>query len=134
MTLNQNLTICSEPTLKLPPLPSSINCFDSLSITATVGTPSIILTFTPAIENSMKVKLYMTAPQSAGVNFVKCEYRLLTILSSTDLTELDLYSLYIARWPAGFVAGSKIFIKTAQVNRSTGQQGIERAAYCILAD
>lgn len=133
MKLNQNLTICSEATLRLPPVPGSVDVFSSLALAATYSTNSIILTFAPEIESSMKVKLYMTDPQSAGKGFVKTEYRLLAVLDSSNLSGLNLYSLYIARWPSGWSAEKKIFAKAIQVNRSTGQSGIERSCFCIVA-
>jgi len=121
--LNNNLLNVGESAVSIPPVPSEVDAFTSFTFTAAAGTPALSLTFAPAIAAGMAVKLLATAPQSAGKSFVKSEYRQIDVLISSDSSPVNALAAYVAKYGSIGSAGQKIFIKMAQVNTTTGQEG-----------
>lgn len=123
--LNNNLLNIGESALSVPPLPLEVHAFSSLSLAAADATvaESMSLTFAPAIDADHKVKVFATAPQSAGKNFVKSEYRQIAVLDNTDTSPHDLLSAYQARFGSVGQAGNKIFVQVVQVEVNSGQEG-----------
>lgn len=132
--LNNNLLNIGESAISVPPLPTAVDYFTSLSLTAEDGTvaESMSLTFAPAIEADMKVKVFATAPMSAGVNFVKSEYRQIAVLDDGDTSVYDLLAEYQAKFGSTGTAGQKIFVKCVQVETSGGQEGTPLQASAIV--
>lgn len=121
--INNNLRFISESVLTQPPLPSSVPAFDSLSLAVANGADTMTATFSPAIAVTEKVIVSATAPQSAGKNFVKSEYRMITIADSTDLSPKDFMTEYKAKFGSTPAVGTKIFFRLQQVNIATGLSG-----------
>lgn len=124
MRLNENLLIIGETALTTPPVPSSVYAPAAASLAVVTGTPAITLTFSPAIPATDQVKVYATAPQSPGKNFVKSEYRLIAVLDNTDTSPAVITADYVARFGSVGATGQKIFVKMVGVNESTGQEGL----------
>lgn len=129
--LNNNLAIVGQAAISTPPVPSGAGAFSSLSLAVVTGTPAVTLTFSPAIATDMSVKVYATAPLSAGVNFAKAEYRLIGVLTSSDTSPKAITSLYTAKFGSVGSTGQKIFVKCEQVNESTGETGVAVQASAI---
>lgn len=121
--LNNNLLNIGQSVISTPPVPSEVDAFVSMSFTATAGTPSLSITFSAAVSAGMSVKVFATAPQSAGVSFVKSEYRQIAVLTSADTSPYDALTDYTDKFGSIGSAGQKIFIKMVQVNETTGQEG-----------
>lgn len=132
--LNNNLLNIGESAITTPPLPTAVDYFTSLSLAAEDGTvaESMSLTFAPAIAADMKVKVYATPPLSAGVNFVKSEYRQIAVLDNGDTSAYDLLAEYQAKFGSTGSAGQKIFVKCVQVETSGGQTGTPLEASAIV--
>jgi hypothetical protein len=122
--LNNNLLAIGESAIDVPPVPGSVHQFTSASIAVVTGTPAMTLSFAPAIPATDKVKLFATAPLSAGKTFVKSEYRIIEVLDNGDTTGYDMKTAYDAKFGAITENGLKVFVKLVPVNITTGQEGI----------
>jgi hypothetical protein len=132
--LNNNLLNIGESAIVVPPAALSVDSFSSLSFTAEDGTvaQSLSLTFSPAIAVDHSVKVLATPPLSAGVSFVKSEYRQIDVLTSADTSPLNALAAYQAVFGTTGAAGQKIFIKLIQVENSSGIEGIAIQASAIV--
>lgn len=132
--LNNNLLNIGQSAISSPPLPTAVDYFTSLSLAAEDGTvaESLAITFAPAIAADHSVKVFATAPVSAGVNFVKSEYRQIGVLTNADTSPLDYLSEYQAKFGSTGSAGQKIFIRLVQVENSTGIEGTPLEASAVV--
>lgn len=126
--LNNNLNQIGESSVSVPPLPTEVQGFTSLSLANNKTAGTMAVSFAPAINADVKVLVFATAPQSAGKNFVKSEYRLIKVLDSTDLTGVDLVTEYAAKFGAQGAIGTKTFIKFVPIELNTGVPGAELSA------
>lgn len=131
--LNNVLVSVGESSLTTPPLPGSTDAIALGALTYTVGAPSLSQAFTGTIGATNYVKVYATAPQSAGRNFVKSQYRLILVMDSGDSSPMDLLSAYQTKFGSVGAIGQKIFIKFVPVNGLTGQVGTASEASAISA-
>lgn len=129
--LNNNLLICGESQISSPPVPQDVFALTSLSVAVVTGTPAVTLTFAAAIPATDKIKLYATPPLSAGVSFVKSEFRLIDVLTNSDSSPLDVVTEYTARFGSVGSTGQKIFVMMVPVNITSGQEGNALIASCI---
>lgn len=132
-TLNNNLLICGEAALTAPPAPAAVDAFTSISLAMANGAATAVLTYAPAIAADHKVKVYATAGMSAGISFVKSEYRLIDVIATADASPLDIKAAYIAVFGSIPEVGQKVFLKVVQVNTDTGQAGTTLSCSVVLA-
>lgn len=132
--LNNNLVTCGESQITSPPQIVAVDAFTSISLAAEDDTvaESFALTFAPAVAADHLVKVYATAPLSAGINFVQSEYRLIAILPNSDTSPADLLTEYQAVFGSTGEAGQKIFIKCVQVEENSGLAGTQISASAIV--
>lgn len=132
--LNNNLLIIGESAISVPPLPAAVGEVVCDTLTAKDGTvaESLSLTLEGAVPAGTNVKVFATAPQSAGKSFVKSEYRLIGILAPAATSPADLLSDYQAKFGSTGVAGQKIFVKLQAVNSTTGQTGTPSEASALV--
>lgn len=123
--LNNNLITIGGAQISVPPLPSAVGEVVASELSAEDGTvgESLSLTLTAAVPAGTAVKVFATAPQSAGKSFVKSEYRLIDVLDPAEITPVNLLTAYQDKFGSTGQAGQKIFVKTVAVNTTTGQQG-----------
>lgn len=131
--LNNNLVNVGVAAISVPPIPSSVDAFTGFTLAAAAGANTITATFAPAIAADMAVKVFATAPQSAGKSFVKSEYRQIGVIDNGDVSPFALTTLYNAKYGSVGAAGQKIFVKLVQVNNTTGQEGTPIVASAIVA-
>lgn len=129
--LNNNLLTIGEAAIDTPPLVGSVYAPVTLSVAAAAGAGTVAITFTGAIPATDAVKLFATAPVSAGKSFVKSEYRLLAILDNADTSPFAAGTAYVARFGA-MTAGQKVFVQMVGVNITTGQEGQPLSASAIV--
>jgi len=130
--LNNELLITGTAAISTPPVPVGVDAFTSVSVAIAAGAATAVLTYAPAIAADHKVKLFATPGVSAGVSFVKSEYRLIDVIATADASPLDIKAAYIARFGDLPAAGRKVFVKVVQVNTVTGQAGIALTASTIV--
>jgi hypothetical protein len=132
--LNNNLVTCGEAQIADPPQVLAVDAFTSITLTAEDGTvaESLSLAIVPAVEADHLVKVYATPPLSAGISFVKSEYRLIAILPNSQSSPWDGLSDYQAVFGSTGAAGQKIFIKVIQVEETSGIAGIALETSAIV--
>lgn len=132
--LNNNLLNVGESAIASPPQVAQVDAFSSVSLAAEDGTvaESLTLTYAPAIAADHKVKVMATPPLSAGISFVKSEYRQIDVIATADASPLDILAAYQTKFGSTGEAGQKIFVKVAQVNTVSGQEGTPISASAIV--
>lgn len=132
--LNNNLLNIGESQINTPPAVVAVDAFTSLSLSAEDGTvaQSMSLTFASAIAADHKVKVYATPPLSAGVSFVKSEYRQIAVIDDSDTSPYNLLAEYQAVHGSTGTAGQKIFVKCVQVEENSGIAGTPIQASAIV--
>lgn len=119
--LNNNLVNVGQAVLTLPPVPSVVLTVNGVSIAPAAGTGLIPLTLSAATPAGTSMKVFATAPQSAGVSFVKSEYRQIAIVPAATATPFALGASYVAKF-GSWLVGQKIFVRISFVNNVTGQE------------
>lgn len=131
--LNNELLICGIAAIVSPPVPVGVDALTSMSAAFAAGAQTATLTYAPAIAADHSLKIYATPGLSAGVSFVKSEYRLIEVIVAADVSPYAFSAAYIARFGAVPAAGLKVFVKVVQVNNVTGQAGIALTASGVVA-
>lgn len=131
--LNNNLLTIGESAITTAPAVAAVPTMSSMSLAAAAGAQSFGITFAPVIPATVKFKVFATQAVSAGVNFVKSEYRLIGVADSTDTSVLDYSAEYIAKFGAVGAAGGKIFVKLVPVLVASGLEGTAITASAIIA-
>ena len=131
--LNNNLLTTGGVQIDVPPLPSAVGevTLTSIAIAAGAGTMSLVMG--AAVPANTSVKVFATAPVSAGRDFVKSQYRLISILAAAAATPVNLKAAYEAKFGSVGLAGQKVFVKSIAVNNTTGQAGTPSSVSGIVA-
>lgn len=130
--LNNNLVAVGQAQIVTPPLPVGVDYFSELSVAAVAATGVVTVTFSPAIPVGAAVKLFATAPMSAGKSYIKSEFRIIDILTNTDVSPFTATTVYSDKFGAPSEAGQKIAIKAVFVDTATGVEGIASQATVIV--
>jgi hypothetical protein len=131
--LNNNLAQIGVAAISVPPLPSDV---PSVLIGAVTANDSGVVTVATAgaVPAGTAMLVWCTAGVSAGVSFVKSEYRSLKSFAAAAASPHAVSAEYQARFgvPA---AGTRVFAKIEFVNIVTGQKSQSQSASVIsLAD
>ena len=129
--LNRNLLEISEPVITTAPLPAAVQGFLTLDLEANTTLSTLTLTFTPAIDAFTKVIVFATAAQSAGVSFVKAEFRKVVVLDTADVSPFELAASYITKFGALPAIGAKVFVQMKPIDIATGLSGTPIKASAI---
>lgn len=121
--LNNNLASVGEAALNTPPLPSEVANVIAVSLSAAVAVPAMSLVLDGAVPADTAVKVFATAPMSAGKSFVKSEFRQITYLEAAEGTPVNLLADYVAKFGSTGAVGQKIFVKVLPISTVTGQAG-----------
>jgi hypothetical protein len=131
--LNNNLSIIGVAAILVPPLPAAVGVVTVVSLAVAAGAGTMSLVLEGAVPADTKVKVWATAPQSAGKSFVKSEFRLISILAAAAATPVNLKAAYEAKFGSVGLAGQKVFVKVVAVNSTTGQEGTPSQVSGIVA-
>lgn len=111
--------------LLLPPLPSIVPAFVSISAAAAIGAATLTWTQNPAVAGGgIYYLVYRTNIFSAGVNSVKQKYVLVTSITPGNPINVT-YATITSGQPTP-VVGCVIFFKIETYNGATGQKGTTR--------
>ena len=121
--LNQNLLAAGAAQIDDIPTVSDVFAFTSQSLSADTTGGTIDLTFAPAIPVGTSVIVYATPGVSAGINFVKSEFRQIVVLGSGNASPFDATAVYTAVFGALPTVGQKVFFETRPILDSSGQSG-----------
>ena len=130
--LNRNRQEINEALLTEPPAQTEVEGLTDLSVVIDnaeiVLNDRIKITFAPAFPVTQKSILYATAPLSAGVSFVKAEFRKIDVLVDTDLSPVSIGDAYFAVFGIIPPAGTKAFVKLRPIVITAGISGTELRA------
>lgn len=132
ISINRNLQAIGQSVLTSPPIPGSVFNLTTLSIAADASDNSLDLTFTAAIPAGTSVIVEATPPVSAGINFVKSQYRQIAVLTNSDTSPYDASAEYQAKFGSVGSAGQKIFVRMRAVTNATGLTGTPLEASTIV--
>jgi len=121
MALNRIIDTIGGVAITSPPIPAAVTAVDTLSVDADVSDATMVATYTPAIPATQTVAIYATAPQSAGVKFVKNKYRFIEAIVTADASPYDITASYEAKFGTGWkTAGQKVFVKFVPIITLSG--------------
>jgi hypothetical protein len=130
--LNNNLTNVGGTVIPTPLLPAAVSPVSASSLTAVSGTQSMSLVLNAELDDNTAVKVFATAPVSAGKSFVKSQYRQISVLAPEATTPVNLLSAYQDKFGSTGIAGQKIFVKVVAINFTTGQEGTPSSISAIV--
>jgi hypothetical protein len=120
--LNINLALVGVTPLTTPPAAGGVTTVLTLTATEIAGVTTLTFTPTP-IPAGTNFLVWATPGLSAGVNYVKNQYRLIGFFAAAVTSPQVITTIYNARFGAP-VIGSKIFYGLQPINIVTGQTGL----------
>ncbi len=131
--LNNNLMSIGAAAIVSPPLPAAVAECILTSATNAVGAATMTLVLGDAVPANVSVKVFATAPTSAGKSYAKGMFRAITVLAPAAGTPVNIKAAYILKFGSQGEIGQKIFFKIVPVNMTTGQTGAASSAEVISA-
>lgn len=130
--LNNNLSNVGAAAITLAPLPSAVPTvvIGALSIDVGAGDASE-LALSGAVPAGTAMQIWATPGLSAGISFVKSEYRLIQVEAAASSSPVDIQAAYEAKFGTP-VAGQKVFVQIKFVNITTGQASTTQSASTIV--
>lgn len=120
--LNNNIVRNGGTAINTAPAPVAVEPVTTLTVTMASGTPSLSIAFAPTpIPADHAMEIWATNGLSAGVSFVKSEYRLIKSVAAAQTTPYNALAAYTAVFGAVPEIGKKVFFKARLVNIVTGQ-------------
>lgn len=131
--LNSNLAEVGVAPLTAAPLPEAVAAVETLSATAAAGTPAFSVVFTPTpVPADTAFIVRATGQTSPGKNFLKNQYRNVSVVDAAGTSPKNLLAEYVAKFGT-LVAGQKIGVEVIPVNKVTGQKGQALSTTLIVA-
>ena len=125
--LNTNLVNSGSVAITSAPLPVGIPELAAEILTATItGSALTALSLgvsVNAVPAGFALAVYATPPTVASIQFVKNRFRFIGV-GTVAANEVDILSLYSARFGTAANAGEQIHVRIALVSTTTGQQGV----------
>lgn len=131
--LNNNIITLGGSAISVPPQLQSIDQYSDLVLTYVSGVDALSLAFTAVEGDDTGYKLFATPPMSAGVSFVKSEYRLIQVNEEAAASPLNILSAYTAVFGSLGEVGTKIFVKLVPVGSNSGIEGAPVSTFTVSA-
>lgn len=107
--VNNNLSAAGAANVTVPPAYLPPDPVDSLTLTATAGTPAFTVAYTPTpLAAGVQLFVFASPQRSQGVNFEN-DMRLISVTAAAAASPANILSAYVARMGT-LVEGNKIFI------------------------
>jgi hypothetical protein len=119
--LNNNLSTVGAAVISVPPIPAAVSTVELQSAVYDISDGTFDMTLSGNVPAGTAMKIWATPGLSAGISFVKSEYRLIGIAPAATVTPYDFEADYVAKFGTPAL-GQKIFIKVTFVNTTTGQE------------
>lgn len=129
--LNQNLLNVNKSEISDPPTPTELPVLEFGAIVNTTTTMTVAFTPTP-VPTGYSLLIFATAPVSAGRNYLKNRYRMISVQAAAATSPADIFTAYTAKFGTP-VAGMRIGFKMFLVNESTGQASVPVLASSITS-
>jgi hypothetical protein len=131
--LNNNLVNIGQAAISVPLSPKAIPTMESIELAAAAGAGTMTLTYSPAIPATVAFLVRATPAVSAGVSFVKSEYRQIAVIVTADASPYNLAVEYEAKFGDIGPATSKVFVQVVPIVIATGQAGPALSTSAIVA-
>jgi hypothetical protein len=118
--LNNNLVSSGSTQITSPAPNLGVKTVTAGVLTYTSGTPSLSLARSGAIPAATRMKIYATAPVSAGISFVKSQLRLISTVAAATASPDNILSAYTTKFGAVGGVGTKIFVGIVFVDSTSG--------------
>jgi hypothetical protein len=131
--VNNNLVASGGTAITTPAAPKGVSVVTAGVLTYTSGTPALSLAYSANVPALTRVKVYATPPLSAGISFVKSQFRLITTLAPAAVSPANLLTAYNTKFGAVGAVGTKIFIKLIFVDQTSGIASASQVVSAISA-
>jgi hypothetical protein len=118
--VNNNLIASGGSAISSPAAPKGVSVVTAGVLTYTSGTPALSLAYSANVPALTRVKVFATPPMSAGISFVKSQFRLITTLASASVSPANLLAVYTAKFGSVGAVGTKIFVAIQFVDQTSG--------------
>jgi hypothetical protein len=118
--VNNNLVSSGGTAITSPAAAKGVSVVTAGVLTYTSGTPALSLAYSANVPAATRVKVFATAPQSAGINFVKSQFRLITTLAPAAVSPANILTPYQTKFGSVGAVGSKIFVAIQFVDQVSG--------------
>jgi hypothetical protein len=129
--LNNNLSNIGAAAITVAPLASSVLTVVIGALVMDATTPAYTVALSGAVPAGTSMQIWATPGLSAGVSFVKSEYRLIQVEAAASGTPVDIAAAYTARYGSP-VIGQKVFVQIKFVNTVTGQASTTQSASTLV--
>lgn len=131
--LNNNALRNGGAAVAVPPLPVAVPFLTTFTPTAVhAGAVSIAFAVTP-VPAGQAYEIMATKALSAGISFVKSEFRIISHVAAAEATPYVATDDYNAVFGEVGAAGQKVFFQVRVCNLATGQMGAPIQASCIIS-
>jgi hypothetical protein len=131
--VNNNLLASGGTAITSPAAPKGVAIVTAGVLTYTSGVPALSLAYSANVPALTRVKVYATPPMSAGISFVKTQFRLITTLAPAAVSPANLLTPYNSKFGAVGAVGTKIFIKIIFVDQTSGIASPPQFAIAVSA-
>lgn len=130
--LNRNIAAISGTLISAAPALPTMSALTTLSVTATAGTPSLSVVFAPTpVPTGFKMVIQATPQVSAGISFVKSEFRQMTVVNAAGTSPQDCLSAYNTLFGT-LVAAKRIFVQAKLTHIASGFDSVALQATAIV--
>lgn len=129
--LNNNLVTVGAAQITSAPLPGPVSTVLLTALLGKIAGSLVDLTLSGAVPAGTAVKVFATPGVSAGISFVKSEFRLVGTFAAASATPLSIGVAWAARFGT-LVLGQKIFVRIVFVNTTTGQESAPQSLSTIV--
>lgn len=130
-SLNNVLLSVGGTMILTPPAPDEV--FHPVISSFSIKTTEKDITLSAVIPASSALKVYATAPMSAGISFVKSELRYIGCFEASSGPILHCLSEYSQKFGTQGAIGQKVFMEIEPVNAVTGQTGQIQQISAVIA-
>lgn len=120
VSLNQNLSNAGQANISDAPVPAAQPDYAVTAVTVDDSDNTSTVTASGAVPTGHTLMVMATTQMSAGRNFFKGRYRLISTVAAATASGFDINAAYVAKFGAP-TAGNKIGYYFFLVNNTTGQ-------------
>jgi hypothetical protein len=118
--LNNNLISSGGTAITSPAPNKGVSQVTIGALTYTSGTPALSLAYSANVPALTRVKVFATPPLSAGIFFVKSQFRLISTLAPAATSPANILAAYTAKFGTVGAVGTKIFVGLVFVDQTSG--------------
>lgn len=132
--LSTNLLLIGEPINPTASLPAPLFTFSSFSVSASVGSGSIIVSFSPdPVDTDCFTIVRAAAPANAGASLVASGQRIISVNGIGFSDGTDISSDYIKKFGAFPPEGSKLHVTLSVISKLNGTPAPWMNSSCIVS-